>query len=107
MAHHKVRGFVLAAPLLLAAAAFAPTAIAGSQEDATAESKIRTALNAEPNYYFKHVDVTVKDGVAHLRGKVGTADAMARAKQIARDAPGVTSVENDVKVERAGEHGPH
>jgi osmotically-inducible protein OsmY len=107
MRHHKVRGFALAAPLLLAAAAFAPIAVAGSQEDAAAESKIKSALTAEPNYYFKHVDVTVKDGVAHLRGSVGTADAMARAKQIARDAPGVTRVENDMKVERAEEHGPH
>lgn len=49
-------------------------------------------LNADPIYYFRHVDVSVDHGIAQLSGYVWSTDAIYRARQIARSVPGVTGV---------------
>jgi osmotically-inducible protein OsmY len=50
------------------------------------------ALNADPLYYFRHVSVRADDGVVALTGYVWSPDALYRARQVARDVPGVTRV---------------
>lgn len=92
---------------LIAAVLLSLSAYAQTSGDTEAEAEIRSALNAEPNFYFKHVNVTVKDRVAHLSGYVWTTDALVRAKQIAARARGVSRVDDELKLQRAGEHGPH
>ncbi len=66
-------------------------------------NQIYIALNADPNYFFRHVDVTAHDGVAYLSGYVWTSDAIYRARQIARGVAGVkTVVTSHLELEREG-----
>jgi osmotically-inducible protein OsmY len=59
-------------------------------------------LNADPNYYFRHVDVKVDNGVAHLSGYVWSTDAIYRARRVASNVPGITGVTNQLELERNG-----
>lgn len=66
-------------------------------------STIYSDLNADPLYYFRHVDVRVDNGVAHLSGYVWSADAIYRARTIAMNVPGVAGVvTNQLELERNG-----
>jgi len=68
-----------------------------------AASLIYRALDADPTYYYKHVDVRVDNGVADLSGYVWGPEAIYRARQIAGSVPGVsTVVTSDLELERAG-----
>jgi len=60
--------------------------------DAALTKAIYSALNADPNYYFRHVTVRVDKGVANLSGFVGSSAAINRARTIASKVPGVTRV---------------
>jgi osmotically-inducible protein OsmY len=79
---------------------------AGYQQGATDEilaNAVYSALSADPMYYFRHVDVRVDDGVAHLSGYVWSTDAIYRARTIAAQTPGVTRVvSNQLELERNG-----
>ena len=69
-------------------------------------STVYSALNADPIYYFRHVDVRVDNGVAHLSGYVWSTDAIYRARHIASQTPGVTRVvSNQLELERNGRSG--
>jgi osmotically-inducible protein OsmY len=71
--------------------------------DEALASHIYGALNADPIYYFRHVDVKVYRGVANLSGYVWSADAIYRARKITSGVPGVTRVEtNQLQLERNG-----
>lgn len=60
-------------------------------------------LNANPTYYFRHVDVRLQNGVAHLSGYVWSTDALYAAQRIARSVPGVTGVvTSQLELERNG-----
>lgn len=60
-------------------------------------------LNANPTYYFRHVDVRLQNGVAHLSGYVWSTDALYAARQIAGSVPGVTGVvTTQLELERNG-----
>lgn len=65
---------------------------------------IYLALNAEPYYYFRHVDVRVDDGVVVLTGWVWGPDAFYRAREIARGVPGVTRVVTSNLAWRSADH---
>jgi len=67
---------------------------------------VYSELNADPVYYFRHVDVTVDNGVAHLSGYVWSTDAIYAARRIASHVPGVTGVRtNQLELERNGRSG--
>jgi osmotically-inducible protein OsmY len=96
---------VLAATVALAVACAttAPQSPAAESPDAALANRIYIALNADPNYFFRHVDVSVVDGVADLRGYVWTTYAIYRARQIATGVPGVRSVvTSSLELEREG-----
>ena len=64
---------------------------------------VYSELNADPIYYFRHVDVRVDNGVADLSGYVWSTDAIYRARRIASQTPGVTRVvTNQLELERNG-----
>jgi osmotically-inducible protein OsmY len=64
---------------------------------------VYSQLNADPIYYFRHVDVRVDNGVAHLSGYVWSTDAIYQARKIAMNVPGVTGVRtNQLELERNG-----
>jgi osmotically-inducible protein OsmY len=95
---------VLAATLALAACSTAPprspAQIAGDR--AVADS-VYAALNADPAYFYRHVDVRVEDGVADLSGYVWSTEAIYRAREITRQVSGVTRVvTSHLELERGG-----
>jgi osmotically-inducible protein OsmY len=75
---------------------------AGATDEILA-STVYTELSADPTYYFRHVDVSVENGVAHLSGYVWSTDAIYAARRIAGKVPGVTGVTtNQLQLERNG-----
>jgi osmotically-inducible protein OsmY len=113
------RAALIAAVTLMVSCATAPPApsartvvqSARVEQGATDEvlaGAVYSALNADPIYYFRHVDVNVDDGVAQLSGYVWSTDAIYRARTIARNVPGVTSVTtNQLQLERNGRDTGH
>jgi len=74
-----------------------------SDADRVLADRVYQALNADPIYFFRHVDVRVSNGVADLSGYVWTTDAIYRARQIARGVPGVKRVVTSrLELEREG-----
>jgi osmotically-inducible protein OsmY len=73
-------------------------------DTATAE-RVYTALEANPVYYFRDVEVSVDYGVARLSGYVWTTDALYAAQNITRRVPGVTGVQDALELERQGNRG--
>ena len=66
-------------------------------------SAVYRQLNADPIYYFRHVEVTVDHGIARLSGFVWSTDAIYRARYIARSVTGVTGVvTTQLELERNG-----
>ena len=73
--------------------------------DAATADRVYSALNADENYYYRHVNVGVDDGVVRLSGYVWDTAAMYRAKQLAGEVPGVLRVVNQMELERNGNRG--
>ena len=76
----------------------------GATDEILADT-VYSELNADPIYYFRHVDVSVDYGVARLGGYVWTTVALYRAQEIARRVPGVTGVQDMLELERQGNRG--
>jgi len=54
-------------------------------------------------YFFRHVEVRVDNGIAHLSGFVWSTDAIYGARRIAQSVPGVTQVvTSQLELERNG-----
>ncbi|HEY3784780.1 MAG TPA: BON domain-containing protein [Steroidobacteraceae bacterium] len=76
-----------------------------SAADEALAARVYEALNADPIYYYRHVDVHVDNGVAQLSGYIWSVNALTRAKQIAAGVPGVTTVVDQLELERNGNRG--
>jgi hypothetical protein len=77
-------------------------AAAGATDQVLADA-VYSALKADPTYFFRHVDVKVNNGVAHLTGYVWSADAIYRARTITSHVPGVSGVvTSQLELERNG-----
>ncbi len=96
---------LLSVTLMAACTTSAPKSVAQSQADTATEQRVYAALNADPTYFFRHVDVRVDSGVVQLGGYIWSSEALYRAKQIAARVPGVTLVVNDMELERGGTRG--
>jgi len=94
LARRKVRTLTAATvvALLGACAAAPPPAAPTGASDQGLANRIYAALNADPWYFYRHVDVRVADGVADLSGYVWSADAVYQARHIAAAVPGVRRV---------------
>jgi len=84
-----------------------PPASEAARADQTSSDLLANAiyakLNADPIYYYRHVDVKVDHGVAHLSGYVWSADAIYAARRLASSIPGVTGVvTSQLELERNG-----
>ena len=73
-----------------------------AQKDSVIEEQVYDALNIDPMYYFRHVDVHVQHGVVTLSGFVWGTPAIYRAEKIASGVPGVTRVVDKMELERNG-----
>ena len=89
-----VASLVLAVTLSLGAAA------AAGPSDEYITDMVRQKLAADQVVKGGAIDVTVKDGVVTLAGKVAEPRQKARAERLAHGIKGVKSVLNEVKVER-------
>ena len=97
----------LAASVLLAAACSSapPKSPEEERADAATAARIHAALEGDPIFYFRDVEVSVDNGVALLSGYVWTTDALYRAQEIARAVPGVIRVRDRMELERQGNRG--
>jgi osmotically-inducible protein OsmY len=97
---------ILSATLLSTGCSAVPERSAAqiAADDATA-TRVYAALDRNPTYYFRHVDVTVRNGVARLSGIVWTTDALYHAQRIARAVPGVIAVDDELELSRAARRG--
>jgi osmotically-inducible protein OsmY len=73
--------------------------------DAATTARVYAALEANPIFYLRDVEVHVDYGVAQLSGFVWTTDALYGAESIARKVPGVTGIRNTMELEREGLRG--
>ncbi|MBV8403224.1 MAG: BON domain-containing protein [Gammaproteobacteria bacterium] len=89
----------------LSAASIHPSDAPQNAGDARVTQALNQRLNADPKHFFRHVNVSVQDGVAHLSGFVASADALNRAKTIASETPGVSRVVDEMKVMHNGNNG--
>ena len=95
---------VAVAALLAGGCASAPARTAPERAaDLALANQVYLALNDDPVYFYRHVDVAVDRGVATLSGYVWTPEAIYHARQIAHGVPGITSVvTNQLELEREG-----
>jgi osmotically-inducible protein OsmY len=84
----------------------APATEAKSPNDAAIADRVSEALKADPHNFYRHATVSVTNGVVRLGGMVYSTDAMQKAEKIARQTPGVSSVENKMQLEREGPNTP-
>lgn len=97
-----VAGFVLAGICSSCVSAPAPSPAQALSDQDTA-TRVLLALNADPTYYYRHVDVHVSDGVTELSGYVWSTQAIYRAREISNGVPGVTRVvTSHLDLERQG-----
>jgi len=76
-----------------------------ARSDEATANRVYSALDANPIYFYRHVDVRVDGGVAYLSGYVWSADAIYAAKRIAASVIGVTRVVNEMELERDSRRG--
>ena len=69
-----------------------PAHEAAGNSDEELTKAISSALDADPNHFFRHVTVRVDNGVATLGGFVHSSQAINRARTIAGKVPGVSRV---------------
>ena len=74
-----------------------------AQDDGVIQERVYDALNIDPTYYFRHVDVQVQHGVVTLSGYVWSTPSIYRAEKIASGVPGVTRVIDRMELERDGQ----
>ena len=70
--------------------------------DAVTAEQVYAALNADPIYYFRHVDVNVRDGVVTLSGYIWDPQSIYHAQKVVARVPGVTRVVDQMVLERDG-----
>ena len=96
-------GTCLAATLLAAAcAADPPNSLEQRQSDIRATKEVYSKLNSDHVYYYAHVSIRVKNGVAHLSGYVWNTEALEHAKEVATSVPGIIAVVDNLELERDG-----
>lgn len=93
---------LIASASLVTSCATAPLQPPITANDLLADA-VYSKLNSDPIYYFRHVEVSVDRGVAHLSGYVWSTDAIYRARYIAQSVPGIDGVvTSQLELERNG-----
>lgn len=110
MDHRKLRGLAavlaaITAALAVACSSAPPKSPEQERADLATAARVTAALDANPIYYLRDVEVNVDNGVALLTGYVWTTDALYHAQQIARAVPGVSAVRSQMELERQGNRG--
>jgi osmotically-inducible protein OsmY len=96
---------VASAAAVVACSSAPPKSQEQERADAATAERVYAALDQNPIYYFRDVEVSVDYGVVRLSGYVWTTYALYHAQEIARRVPGVTGVQNSMELERQGNRG--
>ena len=88
--------------LTVACATAPPKTAAQTNADRVLALRVQNALDGDPTYFFKHVDVQADNGRVSLSGYVWSAAAIRRAEHVAGQVPGVMSVADELALERDG-----
>jgi hypothetical protein len=96
-------GFALALLCGVAACATGPAkSDAQQQADRETAARVQAALDADKHLYARHITVHADNGVVRLTGFVWDPPDLMEAKSVAELVPGVSSVVNDLELERNG-----
>lgn len=90
--------FSLVAASLIALPAFGQS----KTDDAAVDARVRSAMAADVGMKTLKINVDVDKGVVTLKGKVDSEETRRKAAEVARKVKGVTSVRNELEVERKG-----
>ena len=82
--------------LAVACASAPPKTAAQTNADRVLAIRVQSALDGDPTYFFKHVDVQADNGRVSLSGYVWIAAAIRRAEHVAGQVPGVISVADEL-----------
>jgi osmotically-inducible protein OsmY len=91
--------------LSVACASMPPESFAQVKADGVLADGVQNALDGDPEFFSQHVDVQAQNGKVSLSGYVWSAPAVVRAQRIASQVPGVTSVSDQLELERNGSDG--
>jgi osmotically-inducible protein OsmY len=103
--HAHLRRLLAGLSVVLLAAACAstpPKSAAQIAADRALANKVESALDSDPVFFFRHADVQADDGKVSLSGYVWNNESIVQAKRVASRIPGVTSVSDQLELERAG-----
>jgi osmotically-inducible protein OsmY len=96
-------GFAVALLCGVAACATGPAkSDAQQQADREMAAHVQAALDADKSLYARHIFVHADNGVVRLTGFVWDPPDLSEAKSVAELVPGVSSVVNDLELERNG-----
>jgi osmotically-inducible protein OsmY len=103
MSRAACAGFALALLCGVAACATGPAkSDAQQQADREMAARVQSALDADRQLYARHITVRADNGVVRLSGFVWDPPDLMEAKRLAELVPGVSSVVNDLELERNG-----
>lgn len=91
------RAAITAIVLAIATAGCAARQTVATRDDVTITSDVRARLAADAQVSALKITVDTKDGVVHLSGSVAKDDERSSIERIARETPGVRTVDNDVR----------
>lgn len=101
-------GLMLAGPVLAegSGSAMEPGTHTGMQEGSQADqeltTQVRQKIQKEGNGQLDRVEVQADQGQVTLKGQVDDAMAQQQAEKLARDVPGVSTVQNEIEIAREG-----
>lgn len=87
---------------LTACATGPPKSDAQQQADRETAARVQSALDADKLLYARHITVHSDNGVVRLSGFVWDPPDLIEAKSVAELVPGVSSVVNDLELQRNG-----
>ena len=103
MSRAACAGFALALLCGVAACATGPAKSAAQQQaDRETAARVQAALDADKHLYARHIIVRADNGVVRLSGYVWEPPDLFEAKSVAELVPGVSSVVNDLELQRNG-----
>ena len=88
----------LVAVLLLASGVWTQAALADQKADDRIYDQVRMKLTTDADVKGGGVDVSVKDGVVTLKGRVDTDKGRTRASKLTKKVKGVKDVDNQLAV---------
>jgi osmotically-inducible protein OsmY len=66
--------------------------------DAIVHQRVHDAIDAEEMLSDSSIEASVTDGVALLRGEVGTETQRSRAEAVVSEVEGVTGIQNEIRI---------